>query len=182
MKRNLVFVFVIAMFLSVFTGVKAENELLYETFNSCTFGTIPSGWDNSEGTETNSNNKWSVQSRPGLSAYDGNYLSFNSYSSYTGNTNCLKTPAVTLTGNYRLRFMFANRGGGDFSVYLSTDGGATYPVLLESGLTASNWTEKSYDLSAYNGSTVTIVFKSTSNGGARIFFTLFGCYFILSYI
>lgn len=43
MKRNLVFVFVIAMFLSVFTGVKAENELIYETFNSCTFGTIPSG-------------------------------------------------------------------------------------------------------------------------------------------
>ena len=43
MKRNLVFVFVIAMFLSVFTGVKAENELLYETFNSCSIGTIPSG-------------------------------------------------------------------------------------------------------------------------------------------
>ena len=167
MKRNLVFVFVIAMFLSVFTGVKAENELLYETFNSCSIGTIPSGWDNSEGTETNSSNKWSVQTRNGsVSAYDGNYLSFNSYSSYTGNTNCLKTPAVTLTGNYRLRFMFANPGGGDFSVYLSTDGGATYPVLLESGLTASNWTEKSYDLSAYNGSTVTIVFKSTSNWGA----------------
>ena len=167
MKRNFILFFVATLFLCAFTNIKAQNVLLNETFNSCSTGEIPTGWDNSEGTEYSSYNKWSVQNRNlSVPALDGNYVSFNSCYSYTGNTNCLKTPAVTLSGYYRLKFMFANPTGGDFSVYLSTDGGDTYPVLLESGLSATGWTEKQYDLSAYKDSTVTIVFKSTSNYGS----------------
>lgn len=167
MRRNFILLVVATIFLSVFMSVNAQTELLNETFASCSYGEIPVGWDNSDGTESIGYYKWSVQSRNlSVPAYDGNYVTFNSCYSYTGNTNCLKTPSVTLTGYYRLKFVFANPTGGDFSVYLSTDGGVTYPVLLESGLTASSWTEKQYDLSAYKDSTVTIVFKSTSNYGA----------------
>ncbi len=70
--------------------------------------------------------------------------------------------------NMQLKFWYKNPKGGDFSVYISNDGGATYTEELASGLTnASSWTEKVIDLPTdeyYDN--VVIVFKGTSNYGS----------------
>ena len=70
--------------------------------------------------------------------------------------------------NMQLKFWYKNPTGGDFSVYISNDGGATYTQSLATGLTgASSWTEKVIDLPTdeyYNN--VVIVFKGTSNYGS----------------
>ena len=62
-----------------------------------------------------------------------------------------------------------NISGGDFSVYVSTDGGVSYTNnLLESNITGvGEWTKKSYSLNQFIGQTVTIVFKATSNFGSH---------------
>ena len=68
-----------------------------------------------------------------------------------------------------LRFWYKNPKGGDFSVYISTDGGQTHETALATGLiNASEWTEKTIDLSDYKGeNNVVVVFKGTSNYGSN---------------
>ena len=143
-----------------------------EDFNSLTAG-IPDGWDNADGTTTSASYKWTYYN-------DGHNavpcLRFDSYNNSSGNTNFLKTPVMTFTQNapMQLKFWYKNPKGGDFSVYISNDGGATYTTELATGLTgASDWTEKVIDLPTdtyYEN--VVIVFKGTSNygsGDARIY-------------
>lgn len=136
-----------------------------EDFNSLTAG-IPVCWDNEEGTTTNDSYKWNYYA----SGRDGAGLRFNSYNNSNGLTNFLKTPVLSLPSDKAmlLTFMYKNPTGGDFSVLVSTDGGASYAETpLASGLTSqSSWTEKECDLSAYAGQNVVIVFKGTSNYGS----------------
>ena len=128
---------------------------------------IPDGWDNTEGTTTTASYKWTY--------FDSGHtaspcLRFDSYNNYTNNTNFLKTPVMSYAQNapMQLKFWYKNPKGGDFSVYISNDGGATYTEELASGLTgATSWTEKVIDLPTneyYNN--VVIVFKGTSNWGS----------------
>lgn len=127
---------------------------------------IPDGWDNADGTTTTDSYKWTYNNS-GHNAVP--CLRFDSYSNYSGNTNFLKTPVMTFTQNapMQLKFWYKNPKGGDFSVYISNDGGATYTTELATGLTgASDWTEKVIDLPTdtyYEN--VVIVFKGTSNCG-----------------
>lgn len=136
-----------------------------ETFNGLTSG-IPDGWDNSEGTTTNESYKWTSYA----SGHDGRGIRFNSYNNSNNYTNFLKTPVLSFTQNapMQLKFWYKNPTGGDFSVYISNDGGVTYTTELATGLTgASNWTEKVIDLPTdvfYDN--VVIVFKGTSNWGS----------------
>ena len=69
----------------------------------------------------------------------------------------------------QLRFWCKNPNGGDFSAYISTDGGLTHETALITGLTSiAEWEEKTIDLSAYKGEeNVVIVFKGTSNYGSN---------------
>jgi hypothetical protein len=63
-------------------------------------------------------------------------------------------------------FAYKNPTGGDFTVYMSSDGGLTYSEL-ETGLTGqSSWTEKSYTLTSEISATVVFQFKGTSNYGS----------------
>lgn len=147
-----------------------------ESFNSLSVnGTIPDGWDNSEGTTTSSDYKWCYNSSYST-GYDGKCIRFDSYNNSNGRTNFLKTPVMNFIQNaaMQLKFWYKNPTGGDFSVYISNDGGATYEESLATGLTgASSWTEKVIDLPTdeyYEN--VVIVFKGTSNygsGDARIY-------------
>ena len=136
-----------------------------ENFSSLTSG-IPSCWDNSEGTTTTDSYKWNYYA----TGHEGACLRFNSYSNGSNNTNMLKTPAFDLTVRSKalLKFWYKNPAGGDFSVYISTDGGTTYAEELVTGLTdISDWTEKTIDISSYcNNNNVVIVFKGTSNWGS----------------
>ena len=109
-----------------------------ENFNGITSG-IPTRWDNSEGTTTNDSYKWSSYS----TGHDGRCLHFESYSNSNGNTNFLKTPIMNLPSgkDMQLKFWYKNPTGGDFSVYISNDGGATYETALATGLTGvTDWT------------------------------------------
>lgn len=127
---------------------------------------IPDGWDNSEGTTTTASYKWTY--------FNGGHdaspcLRFDSFNNTSGIVNFLKTPVMNFTKDavMQLKFWYKNPKGGDFSVYISNDGGATYTEELATGLTgASDWTEKKINLPTgtyYNN--VVIVFKGTSNWG-----------------
>lgn len=134
-----------------------------ENFNSLTAG-IPTCWDNSEGSTSTGSYKWNYYA----TGHDGAGLRFNSFSNSSGNTNFLKTPTLSLPSNQpmQLSFWYKNPTGGDFSVYISTDGGDTHETALATGLTgASTWTELVISLADYAGQEVVIVFKGTSNYG-----------------
>lgn len=159
------------------TSVAPITEYPYtENFNSLTTnGEIPAYWDNSEGSTTTATNKWSYNTSYGT-GHEGKCVRFDSYNNYSGNTNFLKTRPFSFTEGQpmKLTFWYKNPAGGDFSVYISTDGGATYPTELATGLTGkSDWTEKEIDIPAsVYGDNVVIVFKGTSNygsGDARIY-------------
>ena len=147
---------------SCVTTLVTTDEPFEEDFNTLTAG-IPTCWDNSEGTTTSESYKWNYY----VSGATGACVRFDSYYNYTGNTNMLKTPVLDLTGlsTPMLSFSYKNPAGGDFSVYLSTDGGATYPTVLATGLTGvTAWTEAEYVLPEMDESeNVVIVFKGTSN-------------------
>jgi hypothetical protein len=134
-----------------------------ENFNGITSG-IPAGWDNTEGTTTNASYKWNSY----VTGYNGRGLRFDSYSNSNGNTNFLKTPIMNLPAgkDMQLKFWYKNPAGGDFSVYISNDGGETYTTELATGLTAaSSWTEKAVSIPSGFTDNVVIVFKGTSNYG-----------------
>ena len=62
-------------------------------------------------------------------SYDGsNCVRYNSCSNFNGTTNYLKTVPLRLPASpeMQLSFWYKNPAGGDFSVYLSTDGGDTH--------------------------------------------------------
>ena len=135
-----------------------------EDFTGLTSG-IPAGWNNDEGTTTDASYKWTYYN-------DGHEatpcLRFNSYNNGSGNTNFLKTPAMNFSGNVTpvLSFWWKNPAGGDFSVYISTDGGDTKTPLKEGMTGQSTWKQETIDLTNYIGATnVTIHFKGTSNYG-----------------
>ena len=150
-----------------------------ENFNSLTVNySIPDGWDNSEGTTPGERYPWCYTTETNNAGYgacngtshDGsNCVRFNSNVNLDGYTNFLKTIPISLpaTPNMELTFWYRNKTGGDFSVYISTDGGTTHNTALVTRLTgAENWTKISpISLSAYKGQTVVIVFKGTSNFG-----------------
>ena len=142
-----------------------DDHAFVEGFDGITSG-IPYCWDNAEGTTTSDSYKWTSYT-PGET---GAGLRFNSYSNSSGNTNFLKTPVLDLsqTTDPQVTFSYKNPTGGDFSVYLSTDGGLTYTTALGTGLTGTSvWTNVTYPLSNLSdASQVVIVFKGTSNYGS----------------
>ena len=137
--------------------------------------TIPTCWNNDEGTTTTNSFKWSYNTKTsgngmatGTSHDGSNCVVFNSYANDRNNTNFLKTIPISLPSDQdmQLTFWYKNPTGGDLSVYISTDGGETYETALATGLTdASSWTmHDAIDLSDYAGEeNVVIVFKGTSN-------------------
>ena len=154
--------------------VVTNNIPFEEDFNSITTG-IPQCWDNSEGTTTSASYKWTYYA----TGATGHCVRFDSYSNSNGNTNMLKTPVLDLTNvtDPKLSFNYKNPAGGDFSVFVSTDGGQTYTTSLAIGLTGvSSWSDTTIvleNLESYNQ--VVIVFRGTSNYGSDYS----GCYIFL---
>jgi len=144
--------------LSFSTLCDAFDMPFVETFNGISSG-IPMCWDNSEGTTTYDSYKWNYY----YSGLEGGCVRFDSYYNSSGNTNTLKTPAITIEEDATLKFYYKNPAGGDFSVYVLSNGEQT---LLEGGLTdMETWTAKSYDLSEYTNQSIQITFVGTSNWG-----------------
>ena len=148
-----------------------------ENFNSLTEPySIPTRWDNSEGTIVEASYKWCYDDETydygacnGTSHDGSKCVRFNSVDPYHRETNYLKTVPVNLPTEtpMKLTFWYKNPSGGDYSVLLSTDGGNTCDTVFVSGLKVTNWTQ-SYPiyLHKYRGQMVVFVFKGTSNWGA----------------
>lgn len=140
-----------------------ETSPFMEDFNTLTAG-IPNCWDNTDGTSS-SYYRWAYNAN----GASGACVRFNSYSNSNGNTNMLKTPVLDITQltNPCVTFNYKNPTGGDFSVFVSTDGGATYPTALATGLTdVADWSSLTLVLSGLDATdNVVIVFQGTSNYG-----------------
>ena len=147
------------------TAAGNNGSMLNEDFAGLTSG-IPAEWDNSEGTTSNADYKWTYYNNGHDAAP---CLRFNSYMNSNNLTNFLKTPSMNFPAGKTMQLIFwwKNPKGGDFSVYISTDGGTTKTALKE-GLTGqTSWKEETIDLTGYEGaSNVTIHFKGTSNYGS----------------
>ncbi len=146
-----------------------------EDFNDLTVAnSIPSCWDNATGN-TSDSYKWGYKTGSGngstvTNGHNGTKcIRFESYYNSAGNYNDLKTPVMNFPAGkiMVLGFWWKNPAGGDFSVYISTDGGATYTTALKSGMTGqSEWKEEEIELTDYVGAeNVVVVFKGTSNCG-----------------
>ncbi|MBO4645831.1 MAG: choice-of-anchor J domain-containing protein, partial [Bacteroidales bacterium] len=147
-----------------------------ENFNELTEeNSIPDCWNNNEGTTVSNAYMWSyVIATSGNGATNGTShdgskcVRFDSYVNPNNCTSFLKTVPLTLPDTpMELTFWYKNPTGGDFSVYISTDGGFTHETALVTGLTdMPEWTwHDPIDLSTYSGQNVVIVFKGTSNYG-----------------
>ena len=157
------------------TPCSAHNTFPWtETFNDLTTAnTIPDCWNNDEGTTSTASYKWCYTTTTGNGGCNGTSHDGSNcvrFYSYTGShINYLKSIPLSLPTDQtmQLKFWYKNPTGGDFSVYISTDGGTTHETALATGLTGvSDWTEHDpINLSAYVGQEVVIVFKGTSNAG-----------------
>ena len=157
------FVFGILFLCSIF-GYSQELDLLNENFDDVVLG-IPDGWDNSDNTLSNTMYNWQYYA-PGYKG-EGKCMRFNSYTTGLGESSALKTPVMELNRESMLSFKFKNADAGDFSVYLSVDGGVTYTNVIEKNLRSVEWVEREYSLAAYTGEkNVVIVFVATSNAGS----------------
>ena len=135
-----------------------------ETFNTLT-NNIPQCWDNQEGSPETVYSRWSYYHDYET---DEGGLVFDSFLNEEGSFNILKTPLLDLSQvtNPQLTFSSKNPDGGDFSVYLSTNGGVSYTTPIATGLTGvSSWTVFTYDLDLTDNENVVIAFKGTSNFG-----------------
>ncbi|MBO4645700.1 MAG: fibronectin type III domain-containing protein [Bacteroidales bacterium] len=145
--------------------IVTETQPFSENFNTLTAG-IPVCWDNEDGTTTTASYRWNYNAN----GYSGACVRFNSYNNSNGNTNMLKTPVLDITAlaTPRLTFQYKNPTAGDFSVYVSTDGGETYTTALATDLTgATAWTPMSIALEELDATdNVVIVFQGTSNYGS----------------
>jgi hypothetical protein len=134
-----------------------------QNFNSLTAaGQIPECWDNSEGTTTNANYKWSYFA----TGHEGKCVRFDSYNNNSGRTNVLASPIFDLQVDADLEFWVKNPTGGAYTVQISVNGGDRQDVFT--GLTSlTDWVKKEVVLTSYydaeNPKTIQFFFSGTSN-------------------
>lgn len=161
MKKHLL----VALALTLLIAAKANAAfVLDENFNTLATG-VPSGWSNTGGT-CSSTYRWQSDA----TGFDGHGVSFNSSYASSGSTGWLQTPALTLAGDYVLKFRYRNYSAGQLDVYLSADGGTTLGTRLASNLTTSSSSEWGYVEIPLNikkrATTYKIVFVATANYGS----------------
>ncbi|MGM9795698.1 MAG: fibronectin type III domain-containing protein [Candidatus Aphodosoma sp.] len=158
--------FLLLYMLITTSNIAAQTAVYFEE-NFDKYSTIPTGWTLS-GTVLSSYYNWSVFSGTTLMpVHSGTRcLRADSYNNLQGSTSIITTPEITITNSYtNLSFWIKNVGGGNVSVYVSKDGGLTYlnDQLADNLTHITDWTKKTYSLSAYNGETIKIVFYAVSN-------------------
>lgn len=137
----------------------------YESFDALSSTQIPDCWDNS--LDADIQQRWWSSG----AGYDDTrgiaYYASSSSSSYVGQRCLLMTPTLELTENSRLSFHFLNGYPlqARFSVWVHTDGNMNVADTLASALSSSAWEQKTYDLSAYTGKNIIVVFAATTLGG-----------------
>lgn len=153
----------------------AQTYYMNEGFENVSSGSIPDGWVKG-GTVTNASansNNWTVSNLSSKAHEGNNYLFFNSYAIQSGRIGTITTAQISgITSETKLTFWLKNDDGGDFCVYISTDGGATYQAnRLDSipGSENGTWVNKSYSLAQFANQTINVVFKAISNFSGKIY-------------
>lgn len=136
----------------------------YESFDALSSASIPECWDNS--LDANITQRW-WSSGAGYDATRGLAYYASNSSSYVGQRCLLMTPTLELTEASRLSFRFLNAYPlqARFSVWVYVDGNMNVADTLASALSSSSWEQKTYDLSAYTGKNIIVVFAATTLGG-----------------
>ncbi len=122
--------------------------------------TVPDCWNVGK---TGGTYQWA----PNYDTYPDYYLQFRTSSGST--YSYLTLPAIVLTEDAQLTFDWRNSNNVTADLLISTDGGATFTTIPNHGLstTASSWTSKKYNLSAYTGETVIISFRGYNGAASR---------------
>lgn len=137
----------------------------YESFDALSSAKIPECWDNS--LDADITQRW-WSSGAGYNATRGMaYYASASSSGYVGQRCLLMTPMLELTEASRLSFRFLNAYPlqARFSVWVYADGNMNVADTLASSLSSSSWEQKTFDLSAYTGKSIIVVFAATTLGG-----------------
>lgn len=144
-----------------FTTCDVASIPFNEEFETITTG-IPSCWGIA-GTTTTAGYHFSSYATGNV----GRGLRFDSYFNATGRTSELTTPVIdaSTVSSLRLKFYYKNPTGGNFQVFISSDGGATYTSLETGLINTTNWTLKTYVVTSYISSNVKVKFVGTSNYG-----------------
>lgn len=144
-----------------FTTCDVASIPFNEEFETITTG-IPSCWGIA-GTTTTAGYHFSSYATGNV----GRGLRFDSYLNSTGRTSELTTPVIdaSTVSSLRLKFYYKNPTGGNFQVFISSDGGATYTSLETGLINTTNWTLKTYVVTSYISSNVKVKFVGTSNYG-----------------
>lgn len=146
-----------------------------QDFNSLTVAnSIPSCWDNSEGTTTTASYKWCYNSKTSgngnpNNGHEGKCVVFDSYMNSSNNTNTLATPEIEITNATKLSFWYKNpSAAGGFTVKVGIVGESERTTLATGLIGASSWTEKVIELDAatYAGHNIKLYFEGKSNYGS----------------
>lgn len=149
------------------------QSIIYLEENFDNVSSLPPGWTIS-GTTTSVSNNWNLFSgTSALPAYSSpNCIRANSATNTLDATSVVMTPSVNIASpDARLSFYVKNPKGGNLSVYVSTDDGATYlqNVLDTALVNVSDWTKKSYDLNDFYGQNIKVVFVAVSNKSSNAY-------------
>jgi len=159
-------------------GVKAQQTVYiddgFETWTPTSSADLPTGWSKQDytagGSSTTSINSylWQVGNASGYAHTGSQYAYLFCNHLYTASSR-LKTPAISLSGvkDAKVSFWLRNgSSGGDFSLYVSTDGGTTYSTnaLVQHVNTGMTYTYYEYSLSQFKGQTINLVFEGASSG------------------
>ncbi|MCQ2334928.1 MAG: fibronectin type III domain-containing protein [Paludibacteraceae bacterium] len=147
---------------SFLTSCGATPLPLVANFNNITSG-VPDCWDNSVSDcshEYNFNYYYD--------GHTGGCLRFNAYSAGYGETGTLISPAVTNgdATNLTLSFFLKNGDEATLDVYVSTDGGQTFPMqIVADEVGTANWEEYEVNFTVPDNSTIVLKFVATSDYG-----------------
>ncbi|MCQ2337415.1 MAG: hypothetical protein MJ001_00590, partial [Paludibacteraceae bacterium] len=196
MRKSLMSFALTLALLLVSVGIKAQTGTVYLDidFEDCTTGAgnVPTGWNNqdfTQGTSTSTSMNsylWYVSSSTtaGFSHSGTKYAYLYAYNTYTSASR-LKTPAMTLSSTKTAKVSFwlrnykstsASYQFGDFSLYVSTDGGTTYTQnpVVQHVYSGQEWTYYEYSLDNFKGQTINLVFEGASSGAT----TPYGYYYL----
>lgn len=141
-------------------------------FEDATTGAVPGCWDNSASTAVpgwgSDDYNWTVYSYSSKK-----FLRMNNTSLQAGGISLINTPSIVLPAspNQELAFDYSHRAScGDFTVKISTDGGANFTNLQTYSSTASSssydpgtYTEVTINLASYAGQTIILQFYAVAD-------------------
>lgn len=183
---NIKSIFLAAAFLLFAFQANCQSNSFSENFERTSNSQpLPSGWDGTSdyvaGASGKSNSYlWKSTALTAANNHEpvaGRCAALSAKHSNTIKSR-LKSPVITLSSTKyaKLKFKLRNAttagAAGDFSVYISTDGGSTYlqNPLVQHISTGNVWTDYEFSLDPYIGQNIVLVFEGASSGTSTVYY------------